>query len=63
MLRAVNEVAARRALQTGSFVFLGQIFDSVKEPLYIDNLMHVGPRGNQIVANAIAKWMESRAGN
>jgi lysophospholipase L1-like esterase len=63
ILRAVNEVAARRALQTGSFVFLGQIFDSVKEPLYIDHLMHVGPRGNQIVAKAIAKWMESHARN
>jgi lysophospholipase L1-like esterase len=63
ILRAVNEVAARRALQTGSFVFLGQIFDSVKEPLYIDHLMHVGPRGNQIVAKAIAKRMESHAGN
>ena len=63
ILRAVNEVAARRALQTGSFVFLGQIFDSVKEPLYIDHLMHVGPRGNQIVAKAIAKFMESHARN
>ncbi len=44
ILRAVNEQAARRALQDGGFVFLGQIFDSVSEPLYIDRLMHLGPR-------------------
>jgi hypothetical protein len=61
ILRAVNEEAARRALQNmqnSSFVFLGQIFDSVQEPIYVDNHMHVGPLGNQIAAHAIAKWIE-----
>jgi lysophospholipase L1-like esterase len=63
ILRAVNEEAARRSLREGDFVFLGQVFDSVKEPLYIDHLMHLGPRGNQIVAQAMAKWLDGRAGN
>ena len=63
ILRAVNEEAARRSLRDGDFVFLGHVFDSVKEPLYIDYYMHLGPRGNQIVAQAIAKSVDVRAGN
>ena len=63
ILKAVNEGAARRSLLDGDFVFLGQVFDSVRETLYIDNLMHLGPRGNQIVAHAIAKWVEGHAEN
>jgi lysophospholipase L1-like esterase len=63
ILRAVNAEAARRSLRGGDFVFLGQVFDSVKEPLYIDHLMHLGPRGNQIVAHAIAKWLDGHAEN
>jgi lysophospholipase L1-like esterase len=61
ILKAVYEGAARRSLLDGDFVFLGQVFDSVRETLYIDNLMHLGPRGNQIVAHAIAKWVEEHA--
>jgi len=61
--RAVNDEAARRSLRNADFVFLGQIFDSVEEPLYFDYFMHLGPRGNQIVAHAIAKWVAGRAGN
>lgn len=61
--RAVNEEAARRSLRAGDFVFLGQVFDSVKEPLYIDYYMHLGPRGNQIVAQAIATRVNGRAAN
>jgi lysophospholipase L1-like esterase len=63
ILKAVNEGAARRSLLDGDFVFLGQVFDSVRETLYIDHLMHLGPRGNQIVAHAIAKWVEGHAEN
>ena len=63
ILRAVNDEAARRSHPDGGFVFLGQVFDSVKEPVYIDHLMHLGPRGNQIVAHAIAKWMDAQAEN
>jgi lysophospholipase L1-like esterase len=58
MLKAVNEEAERRSLQGGDFIFLGRIFDSVQEPVYIDHLMHLGPRGNQIVAQAIARAIE-----
>jgi lysophospholipase L1-like esterase len=63
ILKAVNEEAARRSLLDGRFVYLGQLFDSVKEPLYVDHLMHLEPRGNQIVALTIAKWMESHPEN
>jgi lysophospholipase L1-like esterase len=63
ILKAVNEEAARRSLRGGDFVFLGQVFDSVKEPLYIDQYMHLGPRGNRIVAQAIAKWVDGHAEN
>lgn len=63
ILKAVNEGAARRSLLDGDFVFLGRVFDSVRETLYIDNLMHLGPRGNQIVAHAIAKWVEGHDEN
>jgi hypothetical protein len=61
MLKAVNEEAERRSMQGGDFVFLGGIFDSVQEPVYIDHLMHLGPRGNQIVARAIAQAMQDHA--
>jgi hypothetical protein len=58
MLKAVNDEAARRSLQGGDFILLGHVFDSVQEPVYIDHLMHLGPRGNQIVARAIVKSLE-----
>jgi hypothetical protein len=63
ILRAVNEEAASRSPQNSGFVFLGHLFDSVKEPIYVDDHMHLGPRGNQIVADAMAKWIESRPDN
>ena len=63
MLKAVNEEAERRSREGGDFIFLGRIFDSVQEPVYIDHLMHLGPRGNQIVAQAIAKTMEGQPQN
>lgn len=52
-IQAVYEEAARRSAASGDFVFLGHIFDQVREPIYID-WMHVGPRGNEILAAAIA---------
>jgi hypothetical protein len=58
ILKAVNEEAARRGVSGGDFIFLGTIFDSVQEPVYIDHLMHLGPRGNEIVAHAMAKSLE-----
>jgi hypothetical protein len=61
ILKAVNEEAAQRALPGpgGDFIYLGEVFDSVQEPIYIDNLMHLGPRGNEIVAHAIAKSLDN----
>jgi lysophospholipase L1-like esterase len=59
VLAAVYQEAESRASSTGSFVFLGSIFDSVKEPLYIDRWMHVGPLGNELAAQAIAKRIEN----
>ncbi|HEY1470485.1 MAG TPA: SGNH/GDSL hydrolase family protein [Candidatus Acidoferrum sp.] len=58
ILKAVNEEAGRRAVLSADFIFLGTIFDSVQEPVYIDHLMHLGPRGNQMVAHAMAKSLD-----
>lgn len=63
ILAAVNAEAARRSAQTGGFVFLGHVFDSVKEPIYIDDRMHVGPLGNEIVADAMVKWIKGHPEN
>ncbi|MBI4887721.1 MAG: SGNH/GDSL hydrolase family protein [Acidobacteria bacterium] len=46
--------AERRAARTGSFVFLGHVFDGVEEPIYVDEV-HFGPRGNAIMADAVAQ--------
>ncbi len=51
--RAVYDEARIRALASGKFEFMGAIFDSVREPIYVD-WAHLGPRGNEIVAGAIA---------
>jgi len=63
VVMAVNEEAARRSTRNADFVFLGHVFDPVKEPIYIDNHMHIGPLGNQIVAGAMAKWIEGQPAN
>ncbi len=51
------EEAERRARRSGNFVFLGNIFDDVQEPLYLDSV-HLNPVGNQLVARAIASYIE-----
>jgi len=53
-LEAVYQEAETRSATSASFVFLGHVFDEVKEPLYIDEF-HLDPRGNQIIAHAIAQ--------
>jgi hypothetical protein len=58
---AAYHEAARRAARDGSFVFLGDLFDSASEPLYLDRWMHVGPRGNEIQAAAVARYLEAHA--
>jgi lysophospholipase L1-like esterase len=56
-IQAVYAEAERRSTPSGGFVFLGHIFDQVHEPIYID-WMHVGPRGNEIIAGAIATQLQ-----
>ncbi len=58
--RLVYEEAQRRSAQAGSVDLTG-LFDSVSEPIYVDGL-HLGPRGNEIVADAIAKYIEEHPG-
>jgi lysophospholipase L1-like esterase len=59
---AVYKEADRRATATGNFIFLGRIFDQVKEPLYIDTV-HLGPRGDEIVAGAVAAKIQPDLAN
>lgn len=53
---ATYQEAERRA-PTASFVYLANIFDSISEPIYVDEA-HLGPHGNELAANAIAKYIE-----
>ena len=54
---AVYEEAARRSGAGAAFVDLANLFDNISAPIYVDEV-HVGPQGNELVANAIAKYME-----
>lgn len=61
MIGATYGEAERRAAKDGKFVFLGAVFDSTKEPVYIDQ-GHLGPRGNEVVAQAIANYVRDHSG-
>ncbi|SRR5579871_89068 len=53
--------AERRAAAgpaAGQYVFLGHIFDDVRDPLYIDTY-HIGPEGNRMVARRIAETIRA----
>jgi lysophospholipase L1-like esterase len=52
----VYEEAERRTRRDGNVVFLGYLFDSEKEPIYVDQV-HTGPRGNELAAEAIVHQM------
>jgi lysophospholipase L1-like esterase len=52
----VYRQAELHAARDGNYVFLGHIFDSTKEPVYVDEA-HLGPRGNEIAAQAIASYI------
>jgi len=54
---AVYRNAERDAARDGQFIFLGGVFDSTADPLYADEA-HLGPRGNEIVAQAIAGYIQ-----
>lgn len=58
---AVYREADHYAANHGTFVFLANLFDSVREPLYVDEA-HLGPRGNELVAGAIANYMHDHPG-
>ena len=62
IVTAVYQEADTRAAATRDFIFLGGIFDSVKKPLYIDQ-GHLGPSGNELAAQAIAKYIEEHPQN
>jgi len=53
---AAYQEAERRA-PNASFVYLADLFDSIPEPIYIDEA-HFGPHGNELAADAIAKYIE-----
>ena len=52
-MRIAYREADRRA-PDGKFIFLGDVFDTEQEPLYLDE-WHLGPKGNELIAKAIAK--------
>jgi lysophospholipase L1-like esterase len=54
---AAYREAEHRAAVNGNFVFLGGLFDSTIEPVYVDEA-HLGPRGNEIAAEAIASYIK-----
>jgi lysophospholipase L1-like esterase len=60
MMTATYAEAERRAAQNGEFIFLGGVFDSTRDPVYIDQ-GHLGPRGNEVVAQAISNYMKSHS--
>ncbi len=55
-LAPVYREAEQRA-QVGQFVFLGNIFDSLPQPIYLD-WVHLNPNGNEIVASTVAVHLE-----
>lgn len=62
VMRAVYQEAERRATFDGNFIFLGNLFDSTKGPIYMDE-MHVGPEGNEMAAKAIASHVQTIPSN
>jgi hypothetical protein len=56
-IAAAYREAERRAARSGNFVFLGSLFDSTREPIYVDEA-HLGPRGNELAAQAIARYIQ-----
>jgi lysophospholipase L1-like esterase len=60
VLIEVYKEAEQRSAKEKDFVFLGGLFDSVKDPVYLDNV-HLGPRGNELAAHAIEEYIEDRS--
>jgi lysophospholipase L1-like esterase len=58
VMRSVYQEAERRAAVDGNFIFLGNLFDSRKDPIYVDE-GHLGPEGNNLAAKAIASYIQN----
>jgi len=56
-MAAVYREVERRSAGSENFVFLGGLFDSTREPVYLDE-GHLGPRGNEIAAEVIASYIK-----
>jgi hypothetical protein len=59
-MTAVYNEAETRATTGADFIFLGTMFDSVPEPIYIDE-GHLGPRGNELAAQAVAQYIQAHS--
>ena len=59
VMRSVYQEAERRAAVDGNFIFLGNLFDSTRDPIYIDEA-HLGPEGNELAAKAIANYIRNK---
>jgi lysophospholipase L1-like esterase len=58
---AAYQEAERRDPKAVVYFYMGDVFDSVSEPTYVDEV-HLAPRGNELVADAIAKYVEDHPG-
>lgn len=56
-LISVYQEAERRSQRDGQFVYLGNIFDLVPQPIYLD-WVHLNPTGNELAAQAIASHLQ-----
>jgi hypothetical protein len=59
LLRARGAGLSARGVAFGD---LTEIFTGMSEPIYVDNCCHVGPRGNEILADAIAARIRADLG-
>jgi hypothetical protein len=59
-LRERGAALAERGVR---FHDLSLVFEHVEEPLYVDNIGHVGPRGNEILADAMAAAIRADLGS
>jgi len=57
-IRVVYQEAEHRLASTGEVVSLAHIFDTTTETIYTD-CVHLGPRGNEMVAEAMARALSS----
>jgi lysophospholipase L1-like esterase len=56
-LSPVYKEAEYRAARKAGFTFLGDVFDAVREPIYLD-WVHLNPRGNELAAREVAKHLQ-----